>query len=180
MKHGLVLIYACIYVIFIFHSSLASQLVHQTCKRIADGDPNVGFNFCVISLESSPKSRTASLEELGVIAAELTLSNATYINWYISDKLLKDTRFDPYSKACLNDCHELYSDAIPNLKDVLDDFKRKDYFKANIELSSAMDASATCEDGYKEKKGAVSPLAREDQIFFQLCAIALAFTNILR
>uniref|UniRef100_F6HTC9 Pectinesterase inhibitor domain-containing protein n=1 Tax=Vitis vinifera TaxID=29760 RepID=F6HTC9_VITVI len=124
-------------------------------------------------------SANASLEELGVIAVELALSNATYINWYISNKLLQEKGFDPYAKACLKDCHELYSDAIPELKDVLDDFKDKDYYKANIELSAAMEASTTCEDGYKERKGEVSPLAKEDNNFFQLCAIALAFTNML-
>ena len=179
MKCSLVLIYACLSVVFFFHYSLACQLVHQTCKRIADGDPNVSYNFCVVSFESSLESSNVSLEELGVIAVDLTLSNATYINSYISDKLLKDTRFDSSAKACLKDCHELYSNVIPTLRDVLDDFKRRDFFEANIRLSAAMDASSTCEDGYKERKGLVSPLEKEDNIFFQLCAIDLAFTNIL-
>lgn len=179
MKHSLVLIYACISLLLLFHSSLSCQLIHQTCTRIADNDPNVSYNLCVMSLESNPMSANANLEELGVIAVELALSNATYINWYISNKLLQEKGFDPYAKACLKDCHELYSDAIPELKDVLDDFKDKDYYKANIELSAAMEASTTCEDGYKERKGEVSPLAKEDTNFFQLCAIALAFTNML-
>ncbi|RVX00229.1 putative invertase inhibitor [Vitis vinifera] len=122
-----------------FHSSLSCQLIHQTCTRIADNDPNVSYNLCVMSLESNPMSASASLEELGVIAVELALSNATYINWYISNKLLQEKGFDPYAEACLKDCHELYSDAIPELKDVLDDFKDKDYYKANIELSAAME-----------------------------------------
>lgn len=180
MKHSLVPIHACIFLVFFFiSSSLAYQLLHRTCKEITDKDPNVGYNFCVASLGSNPKSRTASLEELGAIAINLTLSNATYINWYISHKLMKDKAYDPYAKACLQDCSELYSDAIPTLQDVINEFKGKDYYKANIDLSAAMDAADTCEEGYKAKKGEKSPLAKEDNVFFQLCAIALAFTNLL-
>nr|POF04333.1 putative invertase inhibitor [Quercus suber] len=51
---------------------------------------------------------------------------------------------------------------------------------ADIEVSSAMDASGTCEDGFKEMKvkRIVSPLTKDNNIFFQLSAISLAFINI--
>ncbi|KAF8369656.1 hypothetical protein HHK36_032322 [Tetracentron sinense] len=59
------------------------------------------------------------------------------------------------------------------------DFKTKDFYVANVGVSSAMEASSTCEDGFKEKEGAVSPL-KKDRDFFQLNAIALAIINMFQ
>jgi pectinesterase inhibitor-like protein len=59
------------------------------------------------------------------------------------------------------------------------DLKSKDYSKANIDASAAMDSSSTCEDGFREREGVVSPLTKETNTFFQLTAIMLAFINML-
>ena len=136
------------------------------------------YHFCVASLESDPRSRTATLEELGAISVMVTISNATNLKSYILE-LLEDKRFDPYSKGCLRDCLELYSDAIDTLRNALDDFKNKHYIDAKQGFTSAMDASGTCEEGFMEKEGEASPLTKEDERFFQLCAMDLAFATIL-
>ncbi|KAL6318102.1 hypothetical protein AAG906_035247 [Vitis piasezkii] len=169
--------YLCLLSLF-FYSSLSSDLVHQACQKLAHSDPKLNYDFCVASLESDPKSPTVSLEELGAISVMLTISNATYLQSYIFN-LLEDIRFDPYSKACLKDCLELYSDAIDTLRVALDHFKTKHYSDAKQGFSSAMDASDTCEEGFMEKKGEASPLTKEDDSFFQLCAMDLAFGTIL-
>ncbi|XWS45772.1 hypothetical protein CRYUN_Cryun14cG0008000 [Craigia yunnanensis] len=44
------------------------------------------------------------------------------------------------------------SDAIPTTKEAIDDYKSKNYDDANIDVSSVMDASTTCEDGSRKKK----------------------------
>lgn len=49
------------------------------------------------------------------------------------------------------------------------------YSDAKQGFSSASD---TCEEGFMEKKGEASPLT-EDDSFFQLCAMDLAFGTIL-
>jgi pectinesterase inhibitor-like protein len=79
------------------------------------------------------------------------------------------------AKSCLNDCFQLYMDAVSSLKDAMKALKSRDFATANIEVSSAMDASITCQDGFKERKGQVSPLTKDNQMFFQLTAFSLAF-----
>ncbi|KAK9927823.1 hypothetical protein M0R45_024989 [Rubus argutus] len=165
--------------LMLFHSTMGSEdLIQLSCKKAAAGDPNLSFNFCVSSLEASPRSHGADLEQLVAITLNLTISNATSINSTIS-RLLVDKRFDKYAKECLQDCLELYSDSVPTLQEAIGAFQAKDYDKANIEVSSAMDASTTCEDGFKEKRGEVYPLKKENHNFCQLNAISLAFINTL-
>lgn len=176
---GFNIIFLLIIIFLLFHCSLASDLVHVSCTEASKSDPNFSYQFCVSALESNPKSRTAeTLQDLFVISVRLTISNASDVVSRVS-KLLKDNKFDDFAKLCLRDCLELYSDAVSSLKEALRDFKSKDLYKANVEISSAMDASSTCEDGFKERKGAVSPLTKENSVFFQLTAISLAFTTMI-
>ncbi|XP_008229513.1 PREDICTED: putative invertase inhibitor [Prunus mume] len=164
----------------LFHSTImgSNDLIQLSCKKASQGDPNLSYKFCVSSLEANAKGHSLDLQELVVISLNLTVANATNINSTIS-KLLKDKAFDKFAKECLRGCSELYADAIPTLQEALCAFQSKDFAKANIEVSSAMDASSTCEDGFKEKKGEVSPLRKENDVFFQLNAISLAFINTL-
>ncbi|KAK4846294.1 hypothetical protein QYF36_015521 [Acer negundo] len=57
-----------------------------------------------------------------------------------------------------------------------------DYEKASLDVSSAMDAPTTCEDGLKEKMNGdqLSPLNEKNDIFFELTAIPLAFITMFR
>lgn len=80
-------------------------------------------------------------------------------------------------KMYLNDCFELYSDAIPTLKQTVRDYKLKRYEEANIEMSAVMDSAVTCEDGFGERS-IVSPLTKRSNDTFQLSAIALSIINI--
>ncbi|PON48403.1 Pectinesterase inhibitor domain containing protein [Trema orientale] len=173
-------------VMFIFSSlqncSLGSNFIQQSCKKAVKTDPNLRYDFCITTLEANPKTRKAKhLEELAIISIELTISNATEIASNISNLLRQKTEvvIDPYAKGCLKDCSELYSDAISALRDAKLDIESNDFEKANVDISSAMDASSTCEDGFKEKKGEVSPLTKENSVFFQWTVISLAFTNML-
>lgn len=160
----------------LLHSTMGSNdLIRLSCKKAAASDPNLRY---VASLEAIPQSHGADLEQLVAITLNLTISNATSITSTIS-KLLVEKQFDKYAKECLEDCLELYSDADLTLQDAVGAFKAKDYGKANIEISSAMDASSTCEDGFLEKKGEVYPLKRENDHFCQLNIISLAFINTL-
>ncbi|GAB4857744.1 hypothetical protein Ancab_015651 [Ancistrocladus abbreviatus] len=170
--------------IYVFFSSvvffifcLADQvLIENSCKRIAEDDPNLNCDFCISALGSEPSSKNASLNELGVIAFKLAISNAAAIRSHIME-LLEDDQFDHFAKICLQDCLELYSDAKSSLHDGLRDFRSKDYRSANIEVSAAMDASTTCDEGFGEKAGEAHPLTKENNDFFQLTVIAIAFTN---
>ncbi|XP_038680458.1 pectinesterase inhibitor 12-like [Tripterygium wilfordii] len=165
-----------------------NNLVQNSCKEASNGDPNLSYEFCFACLESNPKSENASnLEELVVVSLELAISNATNICCKISN-LLKEEKYSNYTESALQDCLELYLDAKSTLVDARNDFNSStinDYQKASVEVSSAMDASTTCEDGFddEEKQGnsthEVSPLEKENKVFFELTVIPLAFINML-
>ncbi|XP_044493387.1 putative invertase inhibitor [Mangifera indica] len=161
------------------HLITAHNLIHQTCKKCSQNDPNLSYTFCVTSLEAVPSSHCANLRQLGMIAINLTRRNVTSTKSYINE-LLKNKKLDPFMKACLNDCYELYSDAIMTLQQAFIDYKSKHYEDANFEISSVMDASTTCEDGFKEQEGVVSPLTKRNNNTFQLPAIALSIINMLQ
>ena len=96
----------------------------------------------------------------------------------------KKKKLDPYVKACLSDCMELYTDAVSTIKVAVKDYKAKRYDDANIGLSSVIDASTTCEDGFKERESTethvVSPLTKRNNDTFLLTAISLSIINMLR
>ncbi|KAL5551240.1 hypothetical protein UlMin_001416 [Ulmus minor] len=162
-----------------FCSLGSSDLIQDTCKKASDNDSNIPNDFCVSTLEANPKSQTATtIEELALSAIDITISNGTSISSTISN-LLKNTTVDPFVKSFLQDCSELYSDAVDSLNDAEAAIKIKDFATANSDTSAAMDAPSTCEDGFKEKKGVVSPLTNHNNLFFQSTAIALAFTNMV-
>jgi pectinesterase inhibitor-like protein len=161
-----------------FRAVDGQNLIHETCKTCAQKDPNLSYNFCVASLQAVPKSGLADLRQLGNISIKLTKHNVTATRHRIK-KLLKKKNLDPFVKGCLNDCFELYSDAIPSLKKALKDYKGERYEDANIDVSSVIDAATTCEDGFNERNGVVSPLTKRNNDTFQLSAIALSIINML-
>ncbi|OVA07568.1 Pectinesterase inhibitor domain [Macleaya cordata] len=175
----------CLFLLLVlFHGGVVNgvDITDETCKKAANTSPKLIYNFCVSSLQANPKSQTADLRELGVISMELCMNNATYISSHIVKLLEEDqTRVlvDPRAKKYLRDCLYLYNNAIPDVEDAIKAFEDKDNFSANIKMSAAMDASITCEDGFKEEEDLVSPLAKEDGDFFQLTATALAINNLV-
>ncbi|EEF35893.1 Pectinesterase inhibitor, putative [Ricinus communis] len=169
--------YLFLLLLFTFHAIIATNLIQETCNKCAINDPNISYDFCLTSLRASPGSHCASLSELGMISINLTRHNVTDTRRYIKG-LLKNKRLDPDARACLNDCLHLYSDAIPSLKQAVKDYKSKHYEDANIQVSSVIDASTTCADGFNEK-GVASPLKARNNDTFQLSAISLSIINML-
>ncbi|XP_062175155.1 putative invertase inhibitor [Alnus glutinosa] len=155
-----------------------NNLIHKTCKTCAQSDPNLSYAFCVTSLEAVPSSCRADLRQLGNISIKLTRHNVTKTRHRIT-KLLEKKKLEPFVRGCLNDCFELYSDVMPSLKQALKAYKAKRYKDANIAVGSVIDASSTCEDGFTEKEGVVSPLTKTNNDTFQLAAMALSIINLL-
>ncbi|KAL4562911.1 hypothetical protein LXL04_026942 [Taraxacum kok-saghyz] len=160
----------------------AQNLIYKTCKTSSKQDPNVNLQFCTTSLQAAPASHCADVTGLGMMSIRLTRYNLTDTRCYIKQFLKNNTtkKLDPYVKACLNDCFELYSDAIPSIKQAMKSYNSKKYFDANVQISSVMDAATTCEDGFKEKKGVVSPLTKRNNASFQLSAVALSIMSIVQ
>lgn len=160
----------------LFHASLGINL-NQTCTEIVNVDPNVKFNFCMTTFQAVPDIKMVNLDCLGVIAVNLTKSNASSTIRYIQ-KILKQKQI-PYVRSCLKDCLELYSDGIASLNVAVNDIKIENYNEANIYISATMDAPKTCENGFKERKGTRSPLTKRNKDMFQLSAIVLSVISML-
>ncbi|KAL2478051.1 Plant invertase/pectin methylesterase inhibitor superfamily protein [Forsythia ovata] len=159
-------------------SALAQNSIYKTCKTFAQNDPNVNYNFCTTSLQLYPASQNATLQEIGKISIRLIQYNMTDTRFYIKN-LIKNKKWDSYTKQCLSDCFELFSDAIPSVKKAMKYYNKKLYGDANVQLSAVMDDATTCEDGFNER-GVVSPLTKRTGDAFQLSAIALSAVYILR
>ncbi|KAK4749571.1 hypothetical protein SAY87_027020 [Trapa incisa] len=156
-----------------------NPLIRETCRKVALNDSNVRYGFCAAALQSAPNSLCAdSLRKLGFISVKLVRVNITSTRCYIK-YLLRDKKVDPYVRSRLDDCLELYSDALPTVKQAVKDYQSKRYRDANVEVSSVIDAATTCEDGFEEKEGLVSPLKKRNDDVFKLSALALTIINML-
>ncbi|KAM0071791.1 putative pectinesterase inhibitor domain-containing protein [Helianthus debilis subsp. tardiflorus] len=174
--------YLTLFLFSLFLLSINGQdLIYDTCKTSSQQDPNVKLQFCTTSLQAAPASHCANLKGLGMMSIRLTRYNVTDTRCYIKQLLKNNTKkLDPYVKSCLDDCFELYSDAISGIKQAMESYNSKRFFDANVQISSVMDATTTCEDGFKQKKGIVSPLTKRNDATFQLSAIALSIMNIVQ
>ncbi|CAL0313685.1 unnamed protein product [Lupinus luteus] len=159
-------------------SSNDSNLIPQSCKEASNSSPNVSYDICVSTLEAniSKKNPPTKLKDLVGISIQITKTNGTNIIANIL-KLLNNQTFSQHTKACLKDCSRIYKGSISTLNDAIVAFKSKDFGTANIKLSAALDSSVTCEDQFKLNKGEVSPLTKENKVYFQLNAISLAFVH---
>ncbi|XP_004148520.1 putative invertase inhibitor [Cucumis sativus] len=154
------------------------DIVQHSCKLAAKTDPYVDYKLCVQTLKASPNSKDAEFKDLVVISINQSKANATEIGSEISELMKRRSeKWGQYSLNCLKSCLELYSEAVSDLEKALKGLKMEDYETAKTGVSAAMDAPVSCEDGYKEKDGEVSPLSEINDGFFQLVAISLAFIN---
>ncbi|KAI9086997.1 hypothetical protein K1719_030958 [Acacia pycnantha] len=173
MKLAFDLILLITLLVFQVSSGTGSDLITESCKDVSKGDPNINFDFCVASLKAKSPSPPTNPEELVTMSIQITKSNGTNIVSTIHD-LLKDPKFSDYAKKCLQDCSELYSDALSDLDDAIVAFKSKDFNSATTEISAAMTNSVTCEDQFMDGNEK-SPLTQENKIYFELNAMSLAF-----
>ncbi|KAM1034227.1 hypothetical protein ACFX2J_037478 [Malus domestica] len=158
--------------------AISVDIITQTCEKCAAESDVLSYNVCAASLQAVPVSHVTNLQGLAVIAMELALHNAT--NMLSTIKQLSNNKsLDPFALVCLKDCLQLYSDAITTLADAIGAFLSEDYGTANTWVSTVMEATTTCEGGFKEKDGEVSPLTNENYNLFQLCDIVLCISNLL-
>ncbi|XP_057800249.1 putative invertase inhibitor [Salvia miltiorrhiza] len=156
------------------------SLINSTCLDSARDDPNIDYAFCTSSLQAAPGSHCATLQGLGIISITLLQSNITDTRCSIKHLIRNSTSEEPYLRRCLSDCLELFSDAIPSAIEAMRDFTLKRFEDANVKISSIMDAATTCEDGFKESRGLVSPLTIRNHHTFELSAIALSLMHIIQ
>ncbi|KAL7233659.1 hypothetical protein ACSBR1_017301 [Camellia fascicularis] len=178
-----------LFLLFTFHTTTttAQDLINTTCKTCSQNNPNIKFNFCTTSLQSSPASQCAGdlhtiprTMTIRTISIKLVQSNVTDTNCFIKQLIKNKKLIDPFIERCLEDCFDLYSDAIPSVEQAMENYDLERFVDANVELSSVMDAATTCEDGFKEKRGVVSPLTKRNGDTFELSAMALSIMGMLQ
>ena len=152
------------------------DIVNRTCKKCAEKSKSFIYGFCQSSLQVIPASHVTNLQGIAVIAMELALENATPTVSGIKS-LLGNGSFNPFTLACLERCLVLYSDALVTLVDGVANFLTGHYGTANVKIRAVMEAPTVCEDGFKKKRGVVSPLTKENLNFFHLSDIALCIIH---
>lgn len=160
-------------------SAVCVDIINQTCKTCADESASFNYNFCLTSLQTVPVSHAANLQGLALVAMELALQNASNTVSSIKELLTNTTSFDSFAFACLEDCMELYLGAVLTIVDSVGAFLSEHYINAKLWLSLVMEAVTTCEEGFAEKEGEVSPLTKKNQDLIQLCNTALCIINLL-
>ncbi|KAL8161144.1 hypothetical protein V2J09_012633 [Rumex salicifolius] len=160
-------------------SSGDTQLIIDTCRKIAQAEPSLGGNYqiCVDFLNSDPRSVTSTLEGLGEISFELAEKKTVAIEWRIKS-LLADPKVGPDVKKVLADCADEYDEAEESVGKALTAIKEKDFSGANTFTSAALDAPGNCEDGFKG--GVASPLTKVNDEIEKFYGINLVFTNLLK
>ncbi|KAL8500514.1 hypothetical protein ACS0TY_020196 [Phlomoides rotata] len=170
-----------IFIVFFIIIPLSSSqtIINSTCKSISRSNPNIPYTFCTTSLQAAPASQCATVRGLGMISIRLIRYNVTDTRCKIK-QLLKNTKLDPYVRQCLNDCFDLFSDAIPSVKQAMKNYNNQRFDDANIQISSVMEASTTCEGGFTERAGVVSPLSKRNNDLFRLSAVALSVMRVIQ
>ncbi|XP_021750213.1 putative invertase inhibitor [Chenopodium quinoa] len=140
-------------------------------------DPNINYTFCTKAFRTAPSSLYANLTRLGLISINLVRHNVTRTTFSIQT-LLESNKVDNSTKLGLKDCLEVYSNSVPTLRESARDYRARRFNGANVKISSVMDASTTCEDGFGNV-GVISPLTKQNNDTFQLSAIALSIMSML-
>ncbi|XP_031498327.1 probable pectinesterase/pectinesterase inhibitor 61 [Nymphaea colorata] len=96
-----------------------------------------------------------------------------------ADEVLRDTTISPEVRTCVETCKENYDDSSSNLDAALDAMAKSDGATLNVMLSAAMTDVETCDDGFDEFPGLISPLSRHDLELQHLMSNCLYFGTIL-
>ncbi|OAY42356.1 putative invertase inhibitor [Manihot esculenta] len=148
-----------------------SYLVTNTCEKTSFLD------LCISVLGSAPETDVKDVQDLAKFALKMASLNGTAMHMQISSLL--NTSSDEFIKQCLSDCSEIYIDATDQLEDSMVALDFKAFKDINTWVNAAITGSETCENGFKEEKGIVSPLSDLNLKFSQLCEISLAIVKIL-
>ncbi|GJM86476.1 hypothetical protein PR202_ga02340 [Eleusine coracana subsp. coracana] len=160
-----------------------SSTLEDTCRTFAAGHPSIGYDYCIKTFQADNASAADATDAraLAAIAARIAEVKANATAARVA--ALSAVEMDARTRARLDVCAEVYSDAVDQLGQAAEDIARggegdDDGAEAALQdavtqLSAALDAPGTCEDAFGEADD-TSPLAAEDAEFKKLATIALA------
>uniref|UniRef100_A0A5B6YJ25 Putative pectinesterase inhibitor-like n=1 Tax=Davidia involucrata TaxID=16924 RepID=A0A5B6YJ25_DAVIN len=147
-----------------------NDLINKACERALFKD------FCKSSLQSSPESKHASLNDLAKISLNLALSQGNAVHNHVKD-LLSTTTPEPKLKQCLEDCSNNFEEAVDQLEDSIAALGSKGYSDVNTWVTAAMSDAESCQNGFQDQQIHNSPLTEKSTTFSKLCSNVLAITN---
>ncbi|KAF8032196.1 hypothetical protein BT93_D1190 [Corymbia citriodora subsp. variegata] len=172
----------CLFVassVILFHAkSVASDVITDTCQKVAASNPNVTFDYCEKALGSDPKSRTADVQGLGLIVLNLLESNVTSTISYI-EELLKQGFGAPIQKP-LSECLSFYSGAAETTKEAVGAYQEKRYPDVQNAVTRVSTNAVTCESLFNDEFGVPSPLTKQNGDTAQLSYIEFAIVAIVK
>ncbi|KQJ84265.1 putative invertase inhibitor [Brachypodium distachyon] len=158
-------------------SSSGASVLEDACKSIAATNKGIGYDYCIKFFQASKKSSTADIRGLALIAVKIT--GATAASTVKRIHALKASDKDKKTREGLSDCADVYSQAVDELRAAAKGIASgvpRGLRDAATNLSAAMGAPGTCEEGFGEL-GVKSPLTAENSEFFKEATLALSVTS---
>lgn len=98
-------------------------------------------------------------------------------------KMANESKSDPRTLSRLDDCKEIYDDALDNLQEAMDAIPLKDVGTIATMVSAAISDYGTCDDGFTGQPNpipeGVSPLAKINENLMNIAGIILALVDLL-
>ncbi|XP_059634623.1 putative invertase inhibitor [Cornus florida] len=125
-----------------------SQLVDSVCKKTTN------YTFCIQSLYSDSRTRTADRFVLAYVSFDLAYLNATHTKDYITNLLKNDTKRHASDKnmfESLRRCQGYYGKAVKGLAEAINDLDSETFSELGSLAKVADRASQDCEVAFKAK-----------------------------
>ncbi|EOY06708.1 hypothetical protein QUC31_016125 [Theobroma cacao] len=101
----------------------------------------------------------------------------------IAAKMANDPKSDPKTVAKLNDCKEIYDDALDNMQEAIDAIPLKDVGTIATMISATISDFGTCDDGFTGQPNpipdGVSPMAKINENLMNIADIILILANMI-
>ncbi|KAJ3672649.1 hypothetical protein LUZ60_007370 [Juncus effusus] len=172
--------------LLILSSHVSSSDLNQTCKKplnlteackyAIDHVPFIVLDHCTSLLKSDKRVRSVTdLHGLALHVTRLALNRAVNAESKIEE--LMDLEGSPSLKKSFHTCFEVYSDAVDQLRDALDNMKEMVYGSVVDQLKKAVGAPESCEKALKGMHKVVKSLSTVDQEYERLAAVALGLAK---
>ncbi|KAG9449836.1 hypothetical protein H6P81_009801 [Aristolochia fimbriata] len=153
------------------HSSSHNALVAKVCGNVAKHD------FCVDALNSDPRTPTADLPGLGVVAIDLLTHYATTARTYIGN--LKIVEKCGQRQQYLDICNAYYNELLGLAGSCYGHLKKKDYGAMTAAANAASSDAYDCEATFVSDPCQSSPITFVNQSVANLADIVGAVASIL-
>lgn len=135
--------------------SLRADLISDVCHSSEDSD------FCTKAFQSDPRSKTATLPDLEIIAIDLGTKSATGTIEKINSLMKGAT--DPRSKNNYSQCSDFYNKGIISALKAAKGFANAgNYDDVNTQAGGIMNFASSCENLFKQPPPISSPLSQDN------------------